>query len=79
MVGITGTNKYTVGIKTAEAPVSPPLTYVSAAGFGPSNDNATMTSTLVEPNAFDSGNIFGTPTAGDGTCDFGPNFKFVER
>jgi len=61
IVGVTGTNKYTVGITASEAPVNAALTYVSGAGYGPSNNNATMTSTLVEPNAFDAGNIFGQP------------------
>jgi hypothetical protein len=77
IVGVTGTNNYTVGITASEAPVNAALTYLSGAGYGPSNNNATMTSTLVEPNAFDAGNIFGTPTPTGTLCDFGPNFMFV--
>ncbi len=77
IVGVTGTNKYTVGITASEAPVNAALTYVSGAGYGPSNNNATMTSTLVEPNAFDAGNIFGQPVPTGTLCDFGPNFMFV--
>jgi hypothetical protein len=79
IVGVTGTNKYTVGITASEAPVNAALTYVSGAGYGPSNNNATMTSTLVEPNAFDAGNIFGQPTPTGTLCDFGPNFMFVTK
>jgi hypothetical protein len=77
IVGVTGTNNYTVGITTSEAPVNAAITYLSGAGYGPSNNNATMTSTLVEPNAFDAGNIFGQPTPTGTLCDFGPNFMFV--
>jgi hypothetical protein len=77
IVGVTGTNNYTVGITAREAPVNAALTYVSGAGYGPSNNNATKTSTLVEPNAFDAGNIFGQPTPAGTLCDFGPNFMFV--
>jgi len=77
IVGVTGTNNYTVGITAREAPVNAALTYVSGAGYGPSNNNATMTSILVEPNAFDAGNIFGQPTPAGTLCDFGPNFMFV--
>jgi len=77
IVGVTGTNNYTVGITASEAPVNAALTYLSGAGYGPSNNNATMTSTLVEPNAFDAGNIFGQPTPTGTLCDFGPNFMFV--
>ncbi|HEX7597834.1 MAG TPA: hypothetical protein VF518_06440 [Polyangia bacterium] len=77
IVGVTGTNKYTVGITASEAPVNAALTYVSGAGYGPSNNNATQTNTLVEPNAFDAGNIFGQPVPTGTLCDFGPNFMFV--
>ena len=77
IVGITGTNKYSVGITAKEAPVNAAITYLSGAGYGPSNNNATMTSTLVEPNAFDAGNIFGQPVPNGTLCDFGPNFMFV--
>ena len=77
IVGVTGTNNYTVGITASEAPVNAALTYLSGAGYGPSNNNATMTSTLVEPNAFDAGNIFGQPVPTGTLCDFGPNFMFV--
>ena len=77
IVGVTGTNKYTVGITASEAPENAALTYVSGAGYGPSNNNPTMTGTLVEPNAFDAGNIFGQPTPTGTLCDFGPNFMLV--
>jgi hypothetical protein len=77
IVGITGTNKYTVGITASEAPTNAAITYVSGAGYGPSNSNATQTSTLVEPNAFDAGNLFGQPTPTGTLCNFGPNFMFV--
>ena len=77
IVGVTGTNQYTVGITAREAPVNAALTYVSGAGYGPSNSNATMTCTLVEPNAFDAGNIFGQPVPTGTLCDFGPNFMFT--
>jgi len=77
IVGVTGTNKYSVGITAKEAPVNAAITYLSGAGYGPSNNNATMTSTLVEPNAFDAGNIFGQPVPTGTLCDFGPNFMFV--
>ena len=77
IVGVTGTDKYSVGITASEAPVNAAITYLSGAGYGPSNNNATMTSTLVEPNAFDAGNIFGQPTPTGTLCDFGPNFMFV--
>jgi hypothetical protein len=77
IVGVTGTNKYTVGITASEAPTNAAITYVSGAGYGPSNSNATQTSTLVEPNAFDAGNLFGQPTPTGTLCNFGPNFMFV--
>jgi hypothetical protein len=77
IVGVTGTNKYSVGITASEAPVNAAITYLSGAGYGPSNNNATMTSTLVEPNAFDAGNIFGQAVPTGTLCDFGPNFMFV--
>ena len=77
IVGVTGTDKYSVGITAKEAPVNAAITYLSGAGYGPSNNNATMTSTLVEPNAFDAGNIFGQPVPTGTLCDFGPNFMFV--
>ncbi len=41
-----------------------------------SNDDPTQTSTLVEPNAFDVGNIFGQVPPADDLADFGPNFIF---
>jgi len=77
IVGVTGTDKYSVGITAREAPVNAAITYLSGAGYGPSNNNATMTSSLVEPNAFDAGNIFGQAVPTGTLCDFGPNFMFV--
>ena len=79
VVGVTGTNFYTVGIRQGEAPVDPALVYVSGAGYSETaNNNApTQTSALVEPNAFDTGNIFGEAPPVDILADFGPNFMFV--
>jgi hypothetical protein len=77
IVGITGTNNYLVGTTASEEPVNTAITYVSGAGYGPSNSDATMTSILVEPNAFDAGNIFGQPGPANGLTDFGPNFMFT--
>ena len=79
VVGITGASYYTVGITATEAPVSGHLTYVSGAGYSTTqtSNDPTPTSALVEPNAFDAGNIFGTPTPGDVIANFGPNFTFA--
>jgi hypothetical protein len=79
VVGVTGTNFYTVGINVSEAPVNAALTYVSGAGYGPSNNDPTQTSTLVQPNAFDVGNIFGQAVPAGTLADFGPNFMFVAQ
>jgi hypothetical protein len=79
IVGVTGTNYYTVGIKAAEATVDLRLTYVSGAGYSvtSTNDNPTPTSTLIQPNAFDVGNIFGEVPTASLLADFGPNFMFT--
>ena len=79
VVGITGTNKYTVGILVTEATLGADLTLLSGAGYSSTGtSNApTQTSTLQVPNAFDAGNIFGNPTPSDVLPDFGPNFRYT--
>jgi len=78
VVGLTGTNSYAVGLTAAEAPVNANLQYVSGAGYSTTanNNQPTQTTTLIQPNAFDVGNIFGqVPDAGV-LADFGPDFIF---
>ncbi len=81
VVGVTGSSYYTIGITFAEAPVDPALIYVCGAGYSTtaSNDHPTETSTLIEPNAFDAGNVFGEPPPADMLANFGPNFIFAPR
>jgi hypothetical protein len=81
VVGITGTNAYTVGILATEATVASDLALVSGAVYSSTGtaDAPTQTSTLVEPNAFDAGNIFGSPTPSNVLPDFGPNFRYTVR
>lgn len=79
VVGITGTNAYTVGILASEATVAPDLALVSGAIYSSTGTaNApTTTTALVEPNAFDAGNIFGSPTPSNVLPNFGPNFRYT--
>jgi uncharacterized protein (TIGR03437 family) len=81
VVGITGTNYYTVGVPASTSPVNAAIHYLSPAYYyssdgSPGND--TQTSTLVEPDDFSAGNIFGTPNPPTDLADFGANFQFTE-
>lgn len=78
IVGVSGTNYYTVGIASAEAPVNAALNFLGGGGYSASgtNNNPTQTSVLIEPNAFDAGNIFGEVPPEGTMCNFGSNFMF---
>jgi hypothetical protein len=71
IVGVTGTNYYTVGVQASAAPADAAITYVSTAYY------TTETTTLVEPNTFSLGNIFGNAPPTTTLNDFGPNFQFT--
>lgn len=71
IVGVTETNYYTVGVQASAAPANAAITYVSTAYY------TTGTTTLVEPNDFSQGNIFGNAPPPDTLNDFGPNFQFT--
>ena len=71
IVGVTGTNYYTVGVQASAAPADAAITYVSTAYY------STGTTTLVEPNTFSQGNIFGSAPPPNTLNDFGPNFQFT--
>jgi hypothetical protein len=71
IVGVTGTNYYTVGVQASAAPANAAITYVSPAYY------TTATTTLVEPNTFSVGNIFGSAPPPNTLNDFGPNFQFT--
>ncbi|HXP85950.1 MAG TPA: IPT/TIG domain-containing protein [Bryobacteraceae bacterium] len=71
IVGVTGTNYYTVGVQASGAPANAAITYVSTAYY------TTGTTTLVEPNTFSQGNIFGNAPPPGTLNDFGPNFQFT--
>jgi uncharacterized protein (TIGR03437 family) len=71
IVGVTATNYYTVGVQASAAPANAAITYVSTAYY------TTGTATLVEPNTFSQGNIFGNAPPPDTLNDFGPNFQFT--
>lgn len=82
IVGITGTNYYAVGVTVNTSPVNAAIDYLSGAGYystaaGGSPGYDTQTTTLVEPNDFSAGNIFGTPAPPNNLADFGPNFQFT--
>jgi len=82
IVGVTGTNYYTVGVQASKAPVNAAIQYLSGAGYysaasGGSPGFDTQVSTLIEPNDFAAGNIFGTPAPPTNLCDFGANFQFT--
>jgi uncharacterized protein (TIGR03437 family) len=82
VVGVSGTNFYTVGVPASTSPVNAAILYVSGAGYysaaaGGSPGNDTQTNTLVEPNDFSAGNIFGNPTPPMDLADFGANFQFT--
>jgi uncharacterized protein (TIGR03437 family) len=77
VVGVTGSNYYTVGVQKGTSPVNAAINYLSAASYYSSAGSPgydTQTKTLVQPNDFSAGNIFGTPTPPTFLCDFGPNF-----
>jgi uncharacterized protein (TIGR03437 family) len=77
VVGVTGSNYYTVGVQKSTSPVNAAINYLSGASYYSSAGSPgfdTPTSTLVQPNDFSAGNIFGTPTPSTLLCDFGPNF-----
>src|ERR1019366_2719761 len=71
IVGVTATNYYTVGVQASAAPANAAITYVSTAYY------TTGTTTLVQPNVFSQGNIFGNAPPPDTLNDFGPNFQFT--
>jgi hypothetical protein len=71
IVGVSGTNYYTVGVQASAAPADAAITYVSTAYY------TTGTTTLVEPNNFSQGNIFGNTPPPNTLNDFGPNFQFT--
>jgi hypothetical protein len=80
IVGVTGGNYYTVGVPSSTSPVNSAITYLSPADYysssgSPGND--TTSSTLIQPNDFSAGNIFGSPATSAIRADFGPNFQFV--
>jgi uncharacterized protein (TIGR03437 family) len=77
VVGVTGSNFYTVGVQKSTSPVNAAINYLSAASYYSSAGSPgydTQTSTLIQPNDFSAGNVFGTPTPSTFLCDFGPNF-----
>jgi uncharacterized protein (TIGR03437 family) len=76
VVGVTGTNYYTVGVQAGAAPVNAAIVYVSPAYYSPGGAD-TQTTTLVEPDYFSVGNIFGTVPPPATLNDFGPNFQFT--
>jgi uncharacterized protein (TIGR03437 family) len=71
IVGVTETNNYAVGVQASAAPANAAIIYVSPAYY------TTGTTTLVEPNVFSAGNIFGSPPPPGTLNDFGPNFQFT--
>src|SRR5580704_449179 len=81
VVGVTGTNQYAVGVPAKTSPVNPAIVYLSSAYYysssaGGSPGHDTQTNTLVEPDDFSAGNIFGITTPGTDLGDFGANFQF---
>jgi hypothetical protein len=72
VVGVSGSDFYTVGVPKATSPVNPAINYLSGAGW-----DGGYTSVLEEPNDFSAGNIFGTPTPETDLTDFGANFQFT--
>lgn len=82
IVCVSGTNYYTVGVQAATAPVNAAIDYLSGAGYyssaaGGSPGYDTQVSTLIEPNDFSAGNIFGVVAPQTNLCDFGTNFQFT--
>ena len=76
IVGVSGTNYYTVGVQASAAPVNSAIAYVSPAYYSPGGADA-PTKILIEPDYFTVGDIFATPAPPGTLNDFGPNFQFT--
>jgi uncharacterized protein (TIGR03437 family) len=76
IVGVSGSNYYTVGVQASAAPANSAITYVSTAYYSPGGAD-TQTRILVEPDYFSVGDIFGNAAPPDTLNDFGPNFQFT--
>ena len=80
VVDISGGNYYTVGVTKSSSPVNAAIDLLSGASWYNSTGSPgfdTITSSLIQPNDFSAGNIFGTPTPETILADFGPNFQFT--